>query len=53
MDYLIAAIGLGILCGGWAMLQRWIARIDPEVGDRPCGGGCSAKRRDVDNADEG
>ncbi len=54
MEYLIAAIGLGALCGSWVLLQRWIARMDPEIGERPpCSGGCSSKLRHINEQEEG
>ncbi len=28
---LLAILGLGLLCGGWVLFQRWIARVDPEA----------------------
>ena len=41
MEYLIAICGLSALCAGWVVLQRWIARVDPDLADSGhCGGGC-------------
>ncbi len=44
-SYVIGAVALGVLCGGWALVQGWIAKQDPEVrgpesgchGDGSCG----------------
>jgi hypothetical protein len=30
-NVLLAVVGLGLLCGGWVLFQRWIARVDPEA----------------------
>jgi hypothetical protein len=27
--YLLAGLGLGVLCALWGGLQRWLARVDP------------------------
>jgi hypothetical protein len=40
--HLIIVLGLGLLCGGWVLLQRWIARRDPEAKGPEGGGGCSS-----------
>ena len=43
LAHLFAVVGLALLCGGWVLFQRWIARHDPEapgVEGRGCGGGC-------------
>lgn len=42
LNALAAVVGLGLLCGGWVLFQRWIARVDPEapgVEGGCCGGG--------------
>ncbi len=41
MKILIGILGLGILCGGWALFQQWISRIDSEVGEPHAGRCCS------------
>jgi len=28
LAYLAAILGLGLLCGGWVVFQRWISRHD-------------------------
>lgn len=38
--YLIACVGLGLLCGGWVVLQRLASRDDPAAKGLP--GGCAA-----------
>ena len=44
MDALITALALAVLCGAWVLLQRWIARVDGEVGNDPhCGRCCDEK----------
>jgi hypothetical protein len=35
MNQLFAVIFLGVLCAAWIVLQRWIASIDPDVGNNP------------------
>ncbi len=47
---LIAVVGLGLLCGGWVLFQRWIAGADPEtpgVEGGCCGGGKTPPRREL------
>ena len=52
---LLAVLALAALAGGWVLLQRWIARLDPELpgikrscsgcsvpGAGGCRGGCEA-----------
>jgi hypothetical protein len=29
LESALAILGLGALCGGWILFQRWIARMDP------------------------
>jgi len=29
--FVIAVLGLGGLCAGWVVLQRWLARVDPDA----------------------
>jgi hypothetical protein len=39
--HLLAIVGLAVACAGWALLQRFIGRVTPEVRgifDRGCGG---------------
>ncbi len=52
MNHLLAILGLGLLCACWVLLQRWIARLDPDIGDsRHCGGGCCGdKLRDIERS---
>lgn len=38
--YVLAIFGLGLLCGGWVVLQRLVARDDPQAGSRR--GGCAS-----------
>jgi|GEM_PF-3196542 len=42
MHDLVAIAVLAAACGGWVALQRWIARVDPEIPgiQRSCSG-CS------------
>jgi hypothetical protein len=53
METLFGVLGLGALCAGWALFQRWMSRVDPEIGDDPhCGGGCGGSRlRKIENGD--
>jgi hypothetical protein len=45
-----AVAGLGILCGGWVVLQRWIAHHDPgQPGVEDRCGSCGVGRRHVDH----
>ncbi|UCD74040.1 MAG: hypothetical protein JSV91_09635 [Phycisphaerales bacterium] len=38
MNHLLAILGLAVACILWGLLQRWIARVDPDVGADPhCG----------------
>lgn len=43
--YLLAILGLGVLCAAWVALELWLRRIDPEGAKRNdrCGhcGGCA------------
>ncbi len=50
MQYLLAIVGLAVLCGAWVVLQRWIARRAPEVPgpDRACGS-CSCGKGRCEN----
>jgi len=53
MQELFAILGLVVLCGAWVGFQRWLARVDPELGARgSCCGGCSGHhcetRQDAD-----
>jgi len=47
LEYLIAILGLGALCAGWVIFQRWLGKLDPDPDeDAPkskCGGcsGCN------------
>jgi len=34
MSHLVAILGLGLLCAGWVLVQRWISKRDPETGGR-------------------
>jgi hypothetical protein len=52
VTHLLAILTLGALCGGWVLLQRWIAKREPEVAKvkracGACGGGecASASKR--------
>jgi len=29
LGYLLAVLGLAVLCGAWVVVQRWVARRDP------------------------
>jgi len=44
LGHLLAVLALALLCGGWVLLQSWIARHDPEAPtiESRCGGcgGC-------------
>ncbi len=44
-EHLPAILGLGALCAVWVLFQRFIARVDPEIGADPhCGdGSCDQK----------
>ena len=42
---LITVVGLGLLCGGWVLFQRWIARVDPEAPGVE--GGCCGSGRET------
>lgn len=37
---LLSILGLALVCGGWIALQRWIARLDPDIPgiQRSCSG---------------
>jgi hypothetical protein len=37
METLITAILLGLLCCGWGLLQRWVARCEPDLDKPHCG----------------
>ena len=38
---LLSIVGLGLLCSGWILVQRWIAAQDPEVrGPEDSANGC-------------
>jgi len=39
-NHVLAVLGLGLLCGGWIALQRWLARSEPGAKGRD--GGCSS-----------
>lgn len=50
IDELAAILCLALLCGGWVLFQRWIARRAPEAPDleercRGCGD-CASDRRE-------
>ncbi len=52
MEHLYPILGLGLLCGGWVLLQGWIARVDPEIGEaHNCGGCCSDKLCEIERND--
>lgn len=38
--YVIACVGLGLLCGGWVVLQRLVPRDDAAATGKP--GGCAS-----------
>ncbi|MCB2261961.1 MAG: hypothetical protein LGR52_03345 [Candidatus Thiosymbion ectosymbiont of Robbea hypermnestra] len=48
--HLWAVLALAVLCAGWVLFQRWLARIDPDgrrIEDaRDCGSRCSGKCRE-------
>ena len=51
-EALIAVLGLALLCGGWVLFQRWIARVDPEAPGVEgncgrCGGGEAPARGEL------
>ena len=48
MNHLFAIIGLAIACILWGLLQRWIARIDPDIGNDPHCSCHGAELRDMD-----
>jgi hypothetical protein len=29
LQYALAVLGLGILCGAWVVVQRWVGKHDP------------------------
>lgn len=29
LQYVLAVLGLGALCGAWVFVQRWVSRHDP------------------------
>lgn len=39
IGHLLAIVGLALLCGAWVIVQRWVARHDPEAPtvERRCG----------------
>lgn len=65
---LLTVLALAALAGGWVLLQRWLARLDPELpgiqrscsgcpvpgvdGAGGCGGGCGAGSREAARAGE-
>jgi len=56
MTHLFALIGLSLLCAGWMLFQRWLAKQDPERDEvfKPGCGACSSKscpRRDAEGSD--
>ena len=55
MEHFIAIIGFAVLCGAWVLYQRWMSRVDRQVGKHPhCGGGCSsAKLREIERDGRG
>lgn len=30
IEHLVAVLALALLCGGWVLVQAWVARLDPE-----------------------
>ena len=42
LTQLLAVLGLALACGGWVLVQRFVARHDPEAPtiESRCGGGC-------------
>ncbi len=49
---IVGILGLGVMCGAWAMVQVWIGRADPDLrGDaRHAAGGCAAHSADSSTA---
>ena len=45
LTYLLVLIGLALLCGGWALLQLWLGKRDPDKagGYQPGCGACSQR----------
>jgi hypothetical protein len=43
MTEVLGVLSLGLVCAGWVLLQRWIARRDPENPGlaRSCDGTCA------------
>jgi hypothetical protein len=51
-DVLLSVVSLAALCAGWVALQRWIARVDPELERKgPCGGCCGDKLCEIEKKD--
>ena len=48
MNHFFAIIGLAIACILWGLLQRWIARIDPDIGNDPHCSCHGSELRDMD-----
>ena len=43
MKYLLALIGITLLCGVWIKFQLWLKRVDPDKGDyQPGCGACQS-----------
>ena len=47
MKYLLALVGLTLLCGVWIKFQLWLKQIDPDKGDyQPGCGACKVSSCD-------
>ncbi len=51
ITYLFSVLGLALLCGCWYVVQRWVAKHDPDAPgvEGSCGCGSLGKKRGPGN----